>query len=404
LRVESLLLAALSFLGILDTSVMIPSLAPYAVSLGASEAVAGLVVAVYSYVAVFASVAAGVLVDVFGRRRSLALGLASDGAVMALYSLARSPMDLLVLRALHAVGGSLVYPAAYSRAAGSGARPSAARLSLALSATALAVALGIAAGGVLPAVIGFQGLYRLVAALLLLGALLALLLPRDPPGRPPREALARVARGLRIGLPAVAGGSLSIMAAYIGLGAAAGGLATALLAEGLAAGEEEASMKAGIAMGAAVIVSSVAIALLGLAAERLGPAAPALAGLLGSLAVALLSALDPAGYAALLVASSGVALGGLMLASTLLVVSTPPESRGTAVGVQQVFNILGAGVGAAVGGALSGSHGLQAVLAVIAAAGVASSLIALAASARASWSPAGPGSPRGQPLSGSTRA
>ena len=211
----------LSFIGILDTSVMIPSLAPYAVSLGADEALAGLVVATYSYVAIPASIAAGILVDVFGRRRSLALGLASDGVIVALYSLARSPLELLVLRALHALGGSLVYPAAYSRAAGGGARPRAARLSLALAATALAVAVGIAAGGALPAVIGFQGLYRLVALLLLAGALLALLLPRDEETRPPREALARVARGLRAGLPAVAGGSLAILAAYIGLGAAA---------------------------------------------------------------------------------------------------------------------------------------------------------------------------------------
>ncbi len=382
MKLEAVLLALLSFIGILDTSVMIPSLAPYAVSLGAGEALAGLVVATYSYVAIPASIAAGVLVDVLGRRRSLALGLASDGLVVALYSIARSPLELLALRALHALGGSLVYPAAYSRAAGSGARPSAARLSLALAATALAVAVGIAAGGALPAVIGFQGLYRLVALLLLTGALLALLLPPDKTRGGTSESLARVARGLRKGLPVVAGGSLVILAAYIGLGAAAGGLATALLAEGLAGSEEEASMKAGIAMGAAVIVSSLSIILLGLAAERLGVEAPALAGLTGSLAVALLAAIDPIAHAHLLVASSGLALGGLMLASTLLVVSTPPESRGTAVGVQQVFNIIGAGIGAAMGGALSGSHGLHAVLTLIAAAGLTSSLIALTAARR----------------------
>lgn len=374
-RLEVLILAMAAFIGILDTSVMIPTVAAYAASLGADEVQAGLVVASYSYVALIASVVAGVLVDVLGRKRSLILGLAWDAVSVLLYIAARTPLDLALARGVHALGGSLVYPAIYSRAAGPGRRPDEARIALALAATALAVAAGIAAGGALSAVLGFERLYALVALALLAGAGLAALLPPDRARPPLRAALLRVLGGLRSARFQVAGASATIMLAYIGLGAVAGGLSTAILRDGLAASEEEASLVAGIAMGAAVIISSAAIMALGLASRGKGHRASALAATAASAVLAVYPILGPSA-APLYITAGGIALGGLMLASTLLAAMAPPESRGAAIGVQQVFNILGAGIGASLGGAASAIGGVGGVIVLAGMAGVASGIIA----------------------------
>ena len=181
--------------------------------------------------------------------------------------------------------------------------------------------------------------------------------------------------GLREARLQVAGASVTIMLAYLGLGAVAGGLSTAILRDGLAVTEEEASMVAGMAMGAAVIVSSVAIIALGLASRGKGHRVSAL---IAAATSAILTVYPLLGHSAALlyIAAGGIALGGLMLSSTLLAAMAPPESRGTAIGVQQVFNILGAGVGASLGGAASAIGGVGGVVVLAGLAGLASGIVA----------------------------
>lgn len=377
-RREAILLAYIAFVGILDTSVMIPTIAAYARSLGASEVMAGLVAGMYSYVALVISVAAGVIVDLIGRRRALILGLLWDAAAVALYSLARTPLQLAVLRGVHALGGSLVYPAAYARAAGGG-EPNIPRLSIALAATALAVAIGITLGGIGAHVIGFRMLYIIVSIALLTGAIAALALPPRPREGYSGEGVRsiwEVLRGLRRAGLLVALGSYTILAAYIGLGVVTGGLATALLRDGLAGSEGHASRIAGEILGVLVIVSSLVIIALGrIYRPGRGMKVLATASIIGSIAIITYVGLGPTTiYIVLAIIGGGLALGSLILASTILVVSAPPESRGTAVGVQQVFNIVGAGVGAALGGFASAYAGVTGVVVLAGLAGIAASL------------------------------
>ncbi len=372
---ESLLIALIAFIGILDTSAMIPTIAAYARSLGASEFEAGLITGMYSYVALLASVAAGLAVDLIGRKRAMVLGLLWDAVIVALYALARSPLHLAALRGLHALGGSLVYPAVYARAAG-GRNLDVRRLSLALAATALAVAFGIMLGGVAAHVVGFRALYAALACALAVGALAAMLLPGEAVPGERRAGALEVLRGLRRAGPLVALGSYTIFAAYVGLGVVTGGLPTALVRDGLAASEHDASRIAGVMLGAMVVLSALVILALGRTyTPRRGMALMGASAAAGSLCLALYHVLGPShAYAALAVAGGGVALGSLILASTVLVASAPPESRGTAIGVQQVFNIAGAGLGAALGGAASQAAGVWGVVTL-------TSLLGLAASA-----------------------
>ncbi len=382
MRRESLLLALIAFIGIVDTSAMIPTVAAYAKSLGASEALAGLVAGSYSYVAIPASLLAGFIVDVFGRKRSLVAGLLWDAVFVAAYSLARTPLHLAAARGMHALGGSLVYPALYARAAGIGEKPDIARLSVALGSTALAVAVGIIGGGVLAHILGFRTLYLIISGLLLVGMLLALLLPEERVPARRRAGFKEVASMLASARYQVLLGVWTIFAAYIGLGAVTGGLATAILRDGLALDEREASRITGVFLGASVALSAPSILLLGIIARRMGLRALGLTGIIASIGIGSYLVLGPTtAYAVIGVLGGSLALGSLILGSTVLVAMAPAEARGAAVGVQQVFNIVGVGIGAALGGAVSGYYGVEGVIALSALSAAAASLGPLAAKA-----------------------
>lgn len=85
-------------------------IAAYAEYLGASKPFAGFTAGLYGLVAIFASPLAGLVVDKFGRKKSLIVGLAWDSILVYLYSIVVNPLQLVLVRGLHAIGGSLVYP------------------------------------------------------------------------------------------------------------------------------------------------------------------------------------------------------------------------------------------------------------------------------------------------------
>ena len=105
---------AVTFLGFLDTHMLIPVVALYASSLGASVLATGLIVGLYSITNTPANVIFGRLVDRFGSRRPLIAGLLGDSISMFLYSLCRLPLHLALLRAFHGITGGLVGPATLS--------------------------------------------------------------------------------------------------------------------------------------------------------------------------------------------------------------------------------------------------------------------------------------------------
>ncbi|MFN3336353.1 MAG: MFS transporter, partial [Thermomicrobium sp.] len=89
------LVRALVFAAFFDLFVQYPVAAPYAVALGASSALVGLVVAAYSIANLLANVGAGFVLDRWGRTWPLLIGLIATAAVVAGYTLVRSPIQLL---------------------------------------------------------------------------------------------------------------------------------------------------------------------------------------------------------------------------------------------------------------------------------------------------------------------
>ncbi|BAN90672.1 MFS transporter [Aeropyrum camini] len=356
----SLLLALAGFAGLMDTAFLLGVVAAYAEHLGASKAEAGFIAGLYSMVAIPASLAAGLAVDKVGRKKALVAGLAWDTLAIALYTTASTPGELALYRALHAIGGSLVYPAFFSivgDAGGRGREGSAAGRYLAV--VGAAVALGSAGGGRAAEALGFQNALRLLALILALGTAAAIALPYRDPGVIRRGG---VARGLAASKARVLGAAATMASLYLGFGVLVGGLSTALTGEGVAGGEEEASAVAGMAIGLASLTSLPAFLLAGRLIDA-GRGALAIASATASAlaGASLLAQAHSAGEVALFAALYGPLIGAGMTLSTYLAITVPPWSRGTSVAVQQVSNILGVALGAPLGGILSGAMGLEGI-------------------------------------------
>ena len=98
----------------LDLFMQFPTIAPYAESLGASAAVAGIAVAAYSFTNLFGNLGAGPLLDRLGRRGPMLVGMAVSAAAVLAYSVVQSPGQLMAARAIHGLGAAVLAPGAFS--------------------------------------------------------------------------------------------------------------------------------------------------------------------------------------------------------------------------------------------------------------------------------------------------
>ncbi|WP_225807296.1 MULTISPECIES: MFS transporter [Thermococcus] len=337
-----------SFAGILDTSFMMPIIALYAISLGASLPQAGIIAALYSIAAIPASIIAGLLVDRVGRKRTLTLGLMWDAFVVFLYGYVSSYHQLAILRVLHAFGGSLVFPALFAMARESDGEGKN-NIVKVLSSMALAIAIGSATAGVLTARLGYKASFAILAFIIGLSALISTTLP-ETLGERSSEKGVNSWRLLGEFKYNVFTGLWLIFFLYVALGIMVGGLASSLV-KGELVDERSARMITGIGFGFSSIVASVFFFIHGKMTLKAGPQKVAAYSSIISFSAFLLGiVVRTPGLLLGTLGAFGIALSGLMLASTLLVTEVPKEVRGTSVGLQQVFNIVGVSIGSPIGG------------------------------------------------------
>ena len=104
----------ITFVGFLDTHLLIPIMALYAVQLGARVGVVGLIIGFYSIANAPANIFFGRVIDRVGAKVPLIFGLLGDALAMFLYSLCRVPFHLILVRLFHGISGGIIGPATMS--------------------------------------------------------------------------------------------------------------------------------------------------------------------------------------------------------------------------------------------------------------------------------------------------
>ncbi len=209
------------FVTFLDLFIQFPVVAPYARDLGASPAMIGLIVGIYSALNLVGNLATGVALDRWGRRRPVLVGLAASVASLFGYALASTPEHLLVVRAVHGLATAVLTPGAFALIGDSAAVDRRAR-TMGVSGAIIAVAaiLGPPLGGIARDRLGFGAPFVIGALLMAVAGLAFLIWAREAEqsGSPPRDPGAGVsylelwARG-----PLIAA-YLTALALTIGLG------------------------------------------------------------------------------------------------------------------------------------------------------------------------------------------
>ena len=98
----------------LDLFMQVPVISTYARSLGATAAMGGLIVGIYSASNLFGNVGAGVLLDRMNRKWLVVTGLLLTAVLLYAYGLADSPAQLLALRTLHGLAAGTLAPGAFT--------------------------------------------------------------------------------------------------------------------------------------------------------------------------------------------------------------------------------------------------------------------------------------------------
>jgi MFS family permease len=168
-RFALLVVYAVVFVSFFDNHSLLPIIAPYTKSLGASVALVGLIVGAYSAVNLLGNLGAGYWMDRIGRKPPLIAGLVIVGGALALYPFATDPVALLALRVVHGFGAALMSPASLAYI-GDAASPKARGRAMAFygAAIGLTVLIGPPLAGALRDRFGYASIFAMLSALMFL--------------------------------------------------------------------------------------------------------------------------------------------------------------------------------------------------------------------------------------------
>jgi len=359
------IISIVTFLGFLDTHLLIPVIALYAHGLCDSVGITGLIIGLYSITNTPANVLFGRLIDRVGYKIPLIAGLIGDALSMFLYSVCRLPIHLALVRALHGTSGGLVGPATmsitadYSRATEKGRAMGIYGMSL-----AAATLVGYGLSGVIVSRLGYQALFLFGMILLMLGAVISFLLPRAKRAEhqvartPPAGGFKKVTDLLRRKGLIVA--YSSIFAQYF----AFGGVVTLLplYMKGL----EMEPFHVGMLLAIFAIMFIIIQIPSGTLSDKVGRLIPTAIGLsLGIVSLVILPSVVTFLLLAATMALYGTAYGILFPSISALVAEhTVPEERGTATGIFHALLTAGVAIGAPIIGWVGERAGVELGLAL----------------------------------------
>lgn len=349
--------SAITFLGFLDTHLLIPVMALYASDLGASPGIIGLIIGLYSLTNTPANLLAGRWIDRVGYKLPLTLGLIGDALSMFLYSLCRFPVQLALVRMLHGLSGGMIGPATMSVTAAYSENSKLGR-AMGIYGISLAAAtlVGYGLGGVIASRLGYNVLFLFGMGFLAVGAVLSLLLPKARKVstaaktslagdlRKARDLLKR--KGLKVAYA-------SIFAQYF----AFGGVVTLLPLYVKSLGME--AFHVGMLLAIFAVMFIILQLPSGTLSDKKGRLMPVVSGLiLGIVSLAILPSATTFPYLAAVMALYGIAYGLFFPSiSASLADHTNTEERGAATGLFHAFLTAGVAIGAPVMGWAGGVVG-----------------------------------------------
>jgi len=341
------IISVVTFLGFLDTHLLIPVMALYASELGAGAGIAGLIIGVYSITNTPANILFGRLIDKVGYKVSLIGGLVGDALSMFLYSVCHLPIHLALVRAFHGVSGGLVGPATMSVTANySGETQKGKAMGFYGMALAAATLVGYGLSGIIVSRLGYKVLFFFGAALLVVGAGLSQLLPgvskkgvlitKTPSGgnfKKVKDLFRR--RGLIVAY-------CSIFAQYFTFG----GVVTLLPlhVKGLGMG----AFQVGMLLATFAIMFIIVQFPSGALSDKVGRLVPTFGGLsIGIVSLLALSSVTTFPLLAAVMALYGIGYGLLFPSISALVADhSLPEERGMATGIFHALLTAGVAIGA----------------------------------------------------------
>lgn len=347
-RFALLIVYAVVFVTFFDNHSLLPIIAPYAQSLGASVALVGVIVGAYSAVNLLGNLGAGYWMDRIGRKIPLVAGLVIVSSALALYPFATDPYALLGLRVVHGFGAALMSPASLAYI-GDTASPKARGRAMAFygAAIGLTVLIGPPLAGVLRDRFGYAYIFAMLSALMFLVVLPAFLFIG--------ESLTRTERARVHPLSLLKNRRLSL--AYTSafcLMFSLGGLIVFLPLTGQAL--QLTSARVGMLFASFALAAIIVQVLpLGRMSDRWGRERAMMLGLalivLGLFALALMQQWETLMLAMF---TYGIGFGCLFPAMTALIADeTEPTTRGTASGMFTAVYSFGVTVGTSAAGALA---------------------------------------------------
>ncbi|MFQ5599997.1 MAG: MFS transporter [Candidatus Krumholzibacteriia bacterium] len=300
--------------------------------------------------------------DRFGRKPMVVRALLGLSLALFLMSFARSPLQLLVLRALQGTVSGFIPAAIALVSAGAPREKQGYALGMLSSAQAGGIVAGPLAGGVLADLIGYRGLFYVTAAVELLAAIAVVLFVKEAP--PPRDARRRASlRGslrfvLRAPIPVVLLGlfftqmSLLIVQPFF-----------ALFVESLGAEPGRLSSTTGVLFGVTGLTMFLAAPSWGKLSDRVGRRRALLVAFLGGSVVFLLQGMATRVLdLVVLRLAQGIFAAGMLPALYAIVAHcTPERRRGSVMGLGSSATLLGGLTGPLMGGLLAAHLGMRAV-------------------------------------------
>lgn len=181
------------FFSFFDLFSQLPIMSPFALSLGASTFLAGLVVGTYSLANVFGNVISGIVTDKRGPFLILLIGLLTNAVSLNLYTIVDTPWVLIAVRFVHGFTNGLIIPAAFTYLANV-AVPAKRGKSVAISGAfvGMAAIAGPAYGGILASKVSVPTIMFINGIIMAILAVLAFLLLRSiqrvkKADKPPKE-------------------------------------------------------------------------------------------------------------------------------------------------------------------------------------------------------------------------